>query len=463
MWAKREVKMDKQKSARSQKLFFFVILLVLWGMASLVILINYVPSFSLIAVSLLVFLIIFSLTDLFPFAPWVGFILSAFVFTGVVYSLLENTQLILVTSGIGVGIFLVTTFLIVLFNHQIHQISKKHDQLQQVIDSLVIYDRNSLLMRWKFAKQALTTEILRGRRYDTKLSMILFEIWNKSQYSSQDLDRITHEMADIIQETIRENIDIAFIGDRIGIILPETGDAGATILTERLIKKFNRSVDARISAGIACFPEDAVTEDEIMIHATQALQVAINTDRELISYHHLEDGDKETGKDQKNAELGEKPGESKTKETTAEEKKVQENLEEARETRDSHEPSLIGSKDWDLGKLEEESTQPIDDQKQRPEEESYIQILKNINLAEDEWVIWVQGFNQMADLVPLEKTLVDIDHVLDVRFLFLQANHLVLRLKSSIKNIRQAEKPFPGWTIQKSDEENKYLLLSPEE
>jgi diguanylate cyclase (GGDEF)-like protein len=445
--------MNNRKSAHTKNLFFFVFLLVFWGMAALYLFISFTPNFSLIGTALLIFLIIMALTNLFPFAPWVSFIFSALLFSGLVYSLLNNTREVLITSGIGVGIYLVTVLFTTLFNRQVKKLRERQEHLQQVIDSLVIYDRNTSLMRWKFAQQALTTEIHRGRRYNTKLSLILFEIWQKSQVPSEDLERIHQQMAEIIQETIREDIDIPFIGRQIGLILPETGLSGSEVLVGRLIQKFNRRVDARISAGIASFPEDAVTDEQIMDRADQALKKAMTAGREIVAYNLLKEGEgsltaageTQEQKSEAAAETGAEHGEQK----------------EIRETVVPSDASgMVPEKKVEENK--QSSTRPIEIQAESQKSQDTIQILKNINLDEDEWVIWVHGFNQMADLASLEKKLLGIEHVQEIEFLFLQANYLVLRLKTSLADLTQAKKPFPGWKIQKLNPDNHYLILSSE-
>lgn len=450
--------MNNSKSAHTQNLFFNVFLLVFWGMASLYLFMSFTPRFSLIGTALLVFLYIVALTDFFPFAPWISFIFSALLFSGVVYSLLNDTREVLITSGIGVGIYLVTALFTALYNRQIKKLQKSQEHLQQVIDSLVIYDRNTSLMRWKFAQQALTTEIHRGRRYDTKLSLILFGISQESQIPPEDLDRIHQQMSEIIQDTIRENIDISFINNRIGLILPETGLPGAEVLTERLIQKFKRRVDARISAGIACFPKDAVTEEEMMDRAEQALKVAMNTGREFVVYEILEEKPESVEEEESEIQETEDEGAEKTGGESSEPEDKKENLVSKNGSEaESEKKAETASKSQKGAKKNE--TKPIDVQEEGREAQDTVQILKNLNLDEDEWVIWVQGFNQMADLVPLQKQLLRIDHVQDIEFLFLQANYLVLRIKSSLGDLTQAEDPFPGWKIQKSDSDNHYLLL----
>lgn len=403
--------MNNRSDFKTDKSYILIALLLVLGMAGVFLFINFTPHTSILGIALNIFIAIFSLTQLFPYSSWVSYIISSLLFIGSSYSLLINTQEILISSGIGTGIFLITTILCNLYTKQIQQLNEKHTRLQQVIDSLLIYDQNTSLMRWKFAKQALSTEILRGRRYQNDVSLVLFDIRNKEQFPPVDIRRIRRSVAEIIQNSIRIEIDIGFINDVMGLILPETGSSGAQVLTDRLIKRFARKVDAHIVAGITSFPQDAVTEEEIIEKTEDALRIALHSDRTLINYHSL-------------------------------------HREQAVEVQEQE---------------EDESTQPIQLGKEQSFQQDYITILENINLDENEWIVWIEGFNQMSDLIQVQNSLLASDYVEDLEFLFLQANHLVVRIRSSSERLVKESQPFPGWHVKKTNMANHYLLIVKEE
>ncbi len=402
--------MKNKRDFQTNKLNILIAFLVIWGMGGVFLFINDTPHLSILGITLNIFIVIFSLTQLFPFSSWISFILSALLFAGSSYSLLNETQDILISAGIGTGIFLITTILCHIYTKQNQQLDKNLTRLQQVIDSLLIYDKNTSLMRWRFAQQALSTEILRGRRYESEVSLILFDIRNKEQFPLEDIRRIQQNISEIIQKSIRTNIDVGFINDAIGLILPETGSSGAQILTSRLIKRFARKVDANIVAGIACFPDDAVTEEEIKERTEDALRFALHSEHSLINYHTL-------AKEQ------------------AEEEKQQEN----------------------------ESTQPMALESESESQLDYVTILESINLDADEWIVWIEGFNQMSDLVEIEKSLLNSDYINNLEFLFLQANHLVVKIRSRSEDLSKESQPFPGWYVKKINTVNQYFLIAKEE
>ena len=75
---------------------------------------------------------------------------------------------------------------------------------------------------------------------------------------------------------------------RIGLILPETPTDGAMILANRLIQKFNRMVDAKIVAGVANFPDDAITDEDLVDRAKTAVMFALDSNELVIDYGSFE-------------------------------------------------------------------------------------------------------------------------------------------------------------------------------
>lgn len=398
---------NKQTDLQTRKLYLYIVLLVIWSMVGAYLLVNYTPTLSLLGIALNIFVIIFSLTELFPYASWVSLVLAVGLFTGAGYSILNINQELLISSGVGAGVFILTAVICTIYAAQVRKVDEKYARLQQVTDSLVIYDRFTALMRWKFAQQSLSTEILRGRRYHNEVTVVMFDYRQRDQFTQEDLRRINKVVAEVLLDGIRTDLDIAFINDHVGLILPETGTDGGMILTQRLLQRCNRRIDARVVAGLATFPDDAITEDEIIERAKTALQVAINSEQLAVNFQDLNQED-ETG--ESNIELSES-------ENTA------------------------------------ESTN---------NQQDYVAILENIDLDDDEWIVWIEGFEKMEDLALVEESFNQIDHVESIEFLFLQENHLVIKVRSSQKDLLDVTTPFPGWEVIKTSPENRYLLIGME-
>lgn len=397
----------KQSDLQTRKLYLYIVLLVIWSMVGAYLLVSFTPTLSLLGIALNIFVIIFSLTELFPFASWVSLVLAVGLFTGAGYSLLNITRELLVSSGVGAAVFLLTAIICTIYAAQIRKVDEKYARLQQVTDLLVIYDRFTSLMRWKFAQQSLSTEILRGRRYHNEVTLVMFDYRQRDQFTQEDIRRINKVVAEVLLDGIRTNLDIAFTNDHLGLILPETGNEGAMILTQRLLQRCNRQIDARVVAGLATFPDDAITEDEILERTKTALQVAVNSDQLAVSFQDI---------------------------------KKEDNTEDSEADFPESEMNTEGAND----------------------QQDYVAILENIDLDEDEWIVWIEGFEKMENLALVEESLNKIDHVEFIEFLFLQENHLVVKVRSSQKDLLDVPNPFPGWEVIKTSPENRYLLIGME-
>lgn len=394
--------MKSKSDLQTKKLFLHIILLVIWNLVGAYVLINYAPKLSLLGMVLNLFIISLSLTELFPYASWVSLILATGVYTGTGYSLIPAQTEFIISAVIGTAVFLITAIICNIYAHLVRRIDQKYASLQQVADSLAIYDKDTNLMRWTFAKQTLITEILRGRRYKNDVALVLFEYRQRDKLSYEDIKLINQQAAEIIIEGIRINLDIAFISDQVGLILPETGYKGAMVLTQRLVQKMNRHVGAQVVAGISCFPEDAITEDEIVLQAKSAVTAALDSGQLVVNYHTLG-------------------------------------------TKNTDEEILESSLKADT--LDDESAQ------------EYANFLESIQLDEDQWVIWIEGFDKMENMALVEDAFNTMDHVQDLEFLFLQENHLVIKIRSALDDLIENPEPFPGWEVVKTSPANKYLLI----
>ena len=255
---------------------------------------------------------------------------------------------------VGTAVFLITAIICNIYANLVNRIDQKYSSLQKVADSLAIYDKDTHLMRWTFAKQTLLTEILRGRRYKNDVALIMFDYRQRDELTYDEINLINEQAAEILIAGIRNNLDIAFINELLGLILPETGYKGALILAERLVQKMNRQVGAQVVAGISCFPQDAITDEEIVLQAKAAVKAALESEQPVVKYHSLTSGDKKV----------------------------------------------------------EDSPPPAEAEAESDEtNQEYINFLEKIHLDEDQWVVWIEGFDKMENMDMVEETFNAMDHI----------------------------------------------------
>ena len=134
-----------------------------------------------------------------------------------------------------------------------------------------------------FFLQALTREVQRARRHDLLLSLVMVDLDNFKSINDTrghpEGDRVLVRAAALINESLRE-IDIAarYGGEEFAIILPETSRAGAAVVADRIRLRLATDFARRrtgpavtLSAGVAGYPEDAGSADDMVRRADEAL------------------------------------------------------------------------------------------------------------------------------------------------------------------------------------------------
>lgn len=152
-----------------------------------------------------------------------------------------------------------------------------------------ITDGLTKLYNHRYMHERLDEEIARGTRFGSAFSLIMldldfFKTYNDT-YGHLAGDEVLNSVARCIQSSIR-NIDMAFRygGEEFAVILPETMLDGAFVAAERIrerIEQKSHSGRAVVTAslGIASWPTDGVTKEQILASADKALYAAKETGR----------------------------------------------------------------------------------------------------------------------------------------------------------------------------------------
>jgi diguanylate cyclase (GGDEF)-like protein len=135
--------------------------------------------------------------------------------------------------------------------------------------------------------ECIKKEIERHSRYSGMMSLILldldyFKTYNDEQ-GHQAGDKILEMMGTIVNQGIR-NTDLAFRygGDEFAIILPHSTANDALVVAERVRRRIanemnKKDIELSASLGLACWPGDALMEDDLVSAADKALYQAKET------------------------------------------------------------------------------------------------------------------------------------------------------------------------------------------
>jgi diguanylate cyclase (GGDEF)-like protein len=134
-----------------------------------------------------------------------------------------------------------------------------------------------------FFVQALKREVQRARRHDLLLSLVMVDLDDFKTINDTrghlEGDKVLIKAAGLISESLRE-IDIAarYGGEEFAVILPETSRTGAVVVADRIRRRIAADFARRrsgptvtLSGGVAGYPEDAGTAEEMIRRADEAL------------------------------------------------------------------------------------------------------------------------------------------------------------------------------------------------
>jgi len=152
-------------------------------------------------------------------------------------------------------------------------------------------------------RSALQRELRRARRYGQKASVILADADDfagiNARFGEISGDRLLRDLAGLLGSSVRD-IDLAARAaeDSFAVLLPETDRNAALLVAERFRRRVESEFAGRpagagtvaltVSAGVACFPDDATTPAGLLDAATRALHGAKAAGRNAVRPYHPE-------------------------------------------------------------------------------------------------------------------------------------------------------------------------------
>jgi diguanylate cyclase (GGDEF)-like protein len=148
---------------------------------------------------------------------------------------------------------------------------------------LALTDSLTGLANLRAYKERIEEELLRAQRMGRSLALLLLDVDHLKQmndtFGHAAGDQLLRAVADVLRSRTR-GIDLAarLGGDEFILILPETDRAGAKVALERLMggiaEQRIHGQPIQISAGVAVYPDDGRTEDDLRKHADDDLYQA---------------------------------------------------------------------------------------------------------------------------------------------------------------------------------------------
>jgi len=151
-----------------------------------------------------------------------------------------------------------------------------------------------------FFDSSVRREAKRAARYGLTFSLVLLDLDNfkevNDQHGHQVGDAALTACSDIIRQSLREiDVPCRYGGEEFALILPETERAGAFIVSERIRSDVeqlfrykpirNYKLDLSLSGGVAIYPIDTESEEELLTMADQALYRSKRDGKNRITLH----------------------------------------------------------------------------------------------------------------------------------------------------------------------------------
>ena len=164
--------------------------------------------------------------------------------------------------------------------------SEHLERLSESLRHLAYHDSLTGLYNHRYFNDHLHAEFERARRYGHQISVVMLDVNRfkevNDRYGHQTGDELLSFLGRLIGENVRSS-DIAarYGGDEFALILPETDRESACRTAAKIREVVSKrrywgggslaDVTLDIAAGVATFPEDAVTAEELLHEADRAL------------------------------------------------------------------------------------------------------------------------------------------------------------------------------------------------
>ena len=165
------------------------------------------------------------------------------------------------------------------------ELYEKTEELKRIS----ITDSLTGLLNRRYFQERLTEEIERSRRHRIPVSLIIIDIDNFKAFNDNHGHLVGDEILILLGQALRNYIraiDAAarYGGEEFTLILPQTNKEDARVIAERLCKEIERNETLQkkyadlarltVSIGLATFPDDAETFEELIRNADRALYQA---------------------------------------------------------------------------------------------------------------------------------------------------------------------------------------------
>lgn len=185
-----------------------------------------------------------------------------------------------------VEVNLIQLLLVLLTAFLAFDVGRRFDQTEIALEQLAASAYPNRAQDIQFARDRISYEITRSRRYHHPLSILTVRLEkNKTWEEWKEVKMLANEMLERfavakVSQILSDNARVTdmVLRDRDGqfvLLCPETNHTSTEILATRIAEAVNKELDANIECGIASFPDEALTFEDLL-HAASDQKAEVN-------------------------------------------------------------------------------------------------------------------------------------------------------------------------------------------
>jgi diguanylate cyclase (GGDEF)-like protein len=165
-------------------------------------------------------------------------------------------------------------------------IASERAQLFQRVEQLAITDPLTGLYNYRYFRQRLNESLRQSERYERSASLLMMDLDHFKQHNDTfghpSGDGVLRKLAEVVKDSLREvDFFARYGGEEFSVILHDTDKQGATAVAEKIRVSVEKAtffgdhhhpvVHRTISLGVASYPVDAPTDEQLITEADTAL------------------------------------------------------------------------------------------------------------------------------------------------------------------------------------------------